>query len=152
MGRLKDLRQLRGPSYLVKTADDDTALASVLGMLLEQNLDKFPERVEQARAVHRSIAVVSVDTDEAVTLTFSADHVLIESGVGDHGVAVHATVDQILDVAQLRVMGILPVGFASRRGMRLVAQLVKGRLRINGLLRRPFDVLRFIALVSVIEN
>ncbi len=143
---------MRDPAYAVKMADEETALASVIGTLLEQNLDRFPERTAQAKAISRPIAVVSVDTDEAVTLTFGAGEVLIESGVGEHGVAVRATVDQILDVAQLRVFGVVPVGFATRRGGRLVVQLVKRQLRIQRLLRKPLDVLRFIALVSVIEN
>lgn len=148
MPRTQNLRRVKNV-YAVVAADGDTILAGILQGLVQQNLEKYPERVAMARKVKRPITVTSVETDESVTLLFSPDGVMIESGVLPHAVGVFATVDQILDVARLRVVGIVPVGFASRRGFGLLTDLARRRLRITGLFRRPLTAVRFIALVSV---
>src|SRR5207253_2963087 len=88
-------------------ADADIAFelgANILNMLLLQNFANKPELVKVAKRMKRPVAVISTDTETEATLEFGQDGVIIYNGIiGDPSVAVHATVDQILDVSQLKM-------------------------------------------------
>ena len=62
-----------------------------------------------------------------------------------------ATVDQILDVSQLTMNagGLVPVGFFTRRGLHVIADILRHRLVVKELLTHTIATLRFISLVSV---
>lgn len=142
--------------YSVELADGDEAngVASILCTLLQQNFEKFPERVDIARHMPRPVAVSSTDTDTSATIIFGPDRAVIRNGLLDKpSVIVLATVNQILDVAQLRVTGngLMPVGFFTRRGGKVLGEIARRRLVVKGLLTHTFTSLRLIALVSIAE-
>ncbi len=141
-----------GAYELVAQDAEPNGLANVLVALIGQNLQAFPERQAIASRMPRPVAVRSTDTDQSATVVFQADHALVyNSTVGDPVVTVEATVSQVLDVSQLRMKagGLLPVGFFTKRGMRVLGQILTHRLVVKGLLTHPITSLRFIALVSV---
>lgn len=142
-------------SYTVKTHDDDpNGVANILSMLLTQNFAAKPDLVAVAKRMKRPVAVVSTDTDTQATVDFGHDGVTVYNGVmGDPSVIVYGTVDQILDVSQLKMKagGLLPVGFFSRRGGRVLGQIVRHKLVVKGLLSHTVASLRTIALVSVAD-
>jgi len=105
--------------------DDANGVANILNMLLLQNFANKPELVKVAKRMKRPVAVISTDTETEATLEFGQDGVIIYNGIiGDPSVAVHATVDQILDVSQLKMKagGLLPVGFFTKRGGKVLGQ------------------------------
>lgn len=143
-------------AYKVEVADGDQAngVASILGSLLQQNFDKFPERAAIARRMRRPVGVYSKDTDTAATIIFGQEGAVIHNGlVGKPSVTVHATVNQILDVAQLKVVGkgLVPVGFFTKRGLHVLGEILRHRLVVKGLLTHTMACLRTIALVSIAE-
>jgi hypothetical protein len=140
-------------AYTVASQDDQpNGLVNVLVALLSQNLENFPARRAIATRMSRPIAVYSTDTDQVATVRFERDQAFVSNGiVGRPSVAVHATVAQVLDVAQLqmRAGGLVPVGFATARGMRVLGQILRHKLVVKGLLTHTISSLRFIALISV---
>lgn len=142
--------------YTVEVADGDdvNGVASILTSLLQQNFEKFPERAAIARRMRRPVGVYSTDTDAAATIIFGHKGAVIRNGLIDKpSVIVNATVNQILDVAQLKVVGkgLVPVGFFTRRGLHVLGEILKRRLVVKGLLTHTFASLRTIALVSIAE-
>jgi hypothetical protein len=142
-------------TYTVKThGDDPNGVANILTMLLTQNFAAKPELIAVAKKMKRPVAIVSTDTDTQATVDFGRDGVTVYNGVmGDPSVVVYGTVDQILDVSQLKMKagGLLPVGFFSKRGGKVLGQIVTHKLVVKGLLSHTVSSLRTIALVSVAD-
>lgn len=142
--------------YTVEIAPGEEAngVASILCTLLQQNFEKFPERVAVARRMPRPVAVYSADTDTSATIVFRHNRAVISNGLNDKpSVVVKATVNQILDVAQLKVVGkgLVPVGFFTRRGGKVLGDIARRKLVVKGLLTHTFTSLRLISLVSIAE-
>ncbi|MCQ4079104.1 hypothetical protein NGB36_00345 [Streptomyces sp. RB6PN25] len=142
--------------YGVSLYDGDLSngLANILATLLAQNFENFPERVKIARRMPRPVAVYSTDTDSTATIVFGAEEAVIYNDlVGRPSVLVKATVDQILDVSQLKMVGsgLVPVGFFTRRGVRVLGEIAKHRLVVKGLLTHTVMSLQLIALLSIAE-
>jgi len=135
--------------------DDANGVSNIVAMLLAQNFENFPDRVKFARKIAQPIAIVSTDTDSACTIIFGdSDAVVYNDIVGTPVVTVIATVDQILDVSQLKMKagGLLPVGFFTGRGFKVLGSILSHKLVVKGLLTHTVTALRTIALVSVVES
>jgi hypothetical protein len=133
--------------------DDANGVASIVGVLIEQNIENFPNRIKIARRIPRPVTVFTTDTDAACTVVFGTNEAVVYNDVlGRPSVTVIATVDQILDVSQLemRAGGLLPVGFFTKRGMSVLGNILSHKLVVKGLLTHTLTSLRFIALVSVV--
>jgi hypothetical protein len=137
---------------VLNDGDDANGAANILAILLQQNFENFPKRARVARCIQRPVAVYSTDTDEAATIAFNGDDVVVYNGlVGLPSVTVHATVDQIIDVSQLHMKagGLLPVGFFTKRGFSVLGSILKHDLVVKGLLTHTVTSLRLIALLSI---
>ncbi|GAA1162898.1 hypothetical protein GCM10009606_45920 [Nocardioides aquiterrae] len=144
----------QGYPFELSEGDEANGLASILAMLLGQNLEQYPDRIAIARRVRRPVAVYSTDTDTSATIVFGTDGATVHNGiVGRPSVTVMASVDQITDVSQLKMMGagLLPAGFFTKRGLHVLGEIARHRLVVKGLLTHTATALRFIALVSVVE-
>ncbi len=129
-------------------------MASILAMLLGQNLENYPDRIAIARRMPRPVAVYSTDTATMATIVFGNDEATVYNGtVGRPSVTVMASVDQITDVSQLKMKGagLLPVGFFTKRGLHVLGEIARHRLVVKGLLTHTVTALRFIAVISVVE-
>lgn len=144
-------------SYAVSLYDGDDAngVANVVGMLLGQNFENFPSRIAFARRISQPVSVCSTDTDSVCTIVFGTDDAVVYNDVvGTPSVTVMATVDQLLDVSQLKMKagGLVPVGFFTKRGFGVLGAILAHKLVVKGLLTHPVTALRTIALVSVVES
>lgn len=151
---MTDIDTERVASYSVSLYDQDNAngVANVVATLLMQNLQTFPDRVRIARKMPRPVTVYSSDTESACTIVFGTDEAVVYNDVvGSPNVTVMATVDQILDVSQVKVVGggLVPVGFFSKRGAGILKEILLHRLVVKGLLTNTPSSLRTIALLSV---
>jgi hypothetical protein len=131
---------------------DANGIAGVVATLLTQNLETFPGRVRLARKLNRPVAINAVDIDSSCTISCGSGAVRIcNDVVGKPSVTVSATVEQILDLSQLKMKasGLLPVGFFTQRGLRTLFAIASGNLKVRGLIVHPVTALRVIALLSV---
>lgn len=143
-------------TYTVSLYDQDDAngVANVVATLLMQNLQSFPERINIARKMSRPVTVYSSDAEAACTIVFGSDEAVVYNDVvGRPNVTVMATVDQILDVSQLKMVGagLVPVGFFTKRGVKVLKEIATQRLVVKGLLTHTVSSLRTIALLSVVS-
>ncbi|GAF48651.1 MULTISPECIES: hypothetical protein [Rhodococcus] len=144
-------------TYPVTLYDGEGAngVASIVGMLLGQNVENYPSRVKFARKIPRPVSIYSTDTDSACTIVFGTDEAIVYNDiVGRPSVTIKASVDQILDVSQLSMKagGLIPVGFFTTRGMTVLGGILTHKLVVKGLLTHTLTALRTIALVSVVES
>lgn len=145
------------PGYDVGKYDGDDAngVADIVTMLLGQNLTSYPKRIATARRIKRPVTIYSTDTDTACTITFGPDNAVVRNGeAGEASVTVKATVNQILDVSQLKMKagGLWPVGFCTKRGLGVLTAIATGKLVVKGLFTHTVTALRVIALLSVVES
>jgi hypothetical protein len=135
--------------------EDANGVTDMVGSLLEQNLENFPSRIKYARKISRPVAVYNSDSDSACTMVFGTDDAVVYNDiVGVPVVTVIATVDQVLDVSQLRMKagGLVPVGFFTKRGFKVLGAILAHKLIVKGLLTHTLTALRTIALVSIVES
>lgn len=133
---------------------DANGIAGVVATLLTQNFETFPARIQLARTLTRPVTIRASDIDSTCTISCGSRAVTISNDVvGKPVVTVTATVDQILDLSQLKMKasGLLPVGFFTKRGLRILAAIATGNLRVRGLITHPITALRVIALLSVVS-
>jgi hypothetical protein len=133
---------------------DANGIAGVVATLLTQNFEAFPTRIELACKLTRPITISGSDIESTCTINCGArDVTIFNDVVGKPSVTVTATVDQILDLSQLKMKasGLLPVGFFTRRGLHVLAAIATGKLRVRGLITHPVTALRVIALLSVVS-
>lgn len=135
-------------------ADDANGVANIIATLLGQNFQSYPSRINVARRIAQPITVFSTDTDSACTVIFGTDEAVVYNDVvGKPVVTVIATVNQILDVSQLQMKagGLIPTGFFTKRGIRVLGAIISGQLVVKSLLTHTVTALRTIALVSVVD-
>jgi hypothetical protein len=135
-------------------APDANGIGGVVATLLTQNFETFPNRIDLARKITRPVTINGSDIDSTCTITCGSRAVTISNDVvGKPAVTVTATVEQILDLSQLKMKasGLLPVGFFTKRGLRTLAAISSGNLRVRGLVTHPITALRVIALLSVVS-
>ncbi|MFC5731468.1 MULTISPECIES: hypothetical protein [Nocardioides] len=138
----------------LKDGPDANGIAGVVATLLEQNLEAFPARVQLARKLTRPVTITGRDIESTCTISCSSHDVTIANDVvGTPAVTVTATVEQILDLSQLKMKasGLLPVGFLTQRGLRILAAIASGSLKVRGLITHPITTFRVIALLSVVS-
>jgi len=133
---------------------DANGIAGVVATLVTQNLEAFPARVQLARKLTRPVTITASDIESTCTISCGSRDVAIANDVvGAPSVTVTATVEQILDLSQLkmRASGLLPVGFFTKRGLGVLAAIASGNLRVRGLITHPVSTLRVVALLSVVS-
>jgi hypothetical protein len=133
---------------------DANGIAGVVATLLSQNFETSPNRIKLAHKLTRPITISGSDIDSTCTINCGSRAVTISNDVvGKPSVTVTATVEQILDLSQLKMkaFGLLPVGFFSKRGLHVLGAIASGNLRVRGLITHPITALRVIALLSVVS-
>lgn len=134
--------------------DEANGVANIVQVLLSQNMNEIPKRIPIARRMPRPVAIYSLDTDSACTISFQRDKCIIYNGiVGRPSVLVKSTVDDILMVSQLKMVGsgLIPVGFFTGRGVKVLLQIAKHKLIVKGLILHPVTALQVIGLFSIVK-
>jgi hypothetical protein len=142
--------------YEITLYDEQHAngVAQLIAALLNRNLDYYRSRVGIAHRMSRPVAIINSSTGNACTIVFGrAGAVVYSDLVGRPAVIVKGTVDQILNLSQIRtkVGGLFPVGLLSTPGKRVLREVRTRRLFAKGLLLHPLTALRVIALMSAAE-
>lgn len=142
--------------YKIELADGDDAygITQIVSILLEQNVNNIEGRTQICRRMPRPVAILNTDTDLACTISFGREGATIYNGiVGKPSIIVKATVDQITDVSQLKVVGsgLIPLGFFTKRGFRVLFQIAQTKLVVRGLFIHPITALQLIGILSIAE-
>jgi hypothetical protein len=129
---------------------EPSGLASMVADLIEQNLERAPER----RALLRPSVVVlnAVDAEVTIFLRIEPGEVRVGDGdVPDAHLRIRGNAERLLDLTTVP----LRLGFPDvlrPEGRAVVGQLLRRRLRVGGLVRHPLRVARLTTLLSVADE
>jgi hypothetical protein len=127
---------------------EPNGLATMLGGLIEANLNTHRERATllQKRA---TFAIVAPDVDVAVSIRLYRGTVTVRNGViGRPDVMIRANSDDLIGMSAVPLRWGLP-DLRTKEGREINGKLVKGRLKVEGLLTHPGKLARLNKLMSV---
>ena len=124
------------PKQTVEYADSEpSAFASMLGGLIDANVGSRPEKQKDFDSLEARVGIWVTDIDEGVTLDFQKGHLLVHNGLEPkRDITIRAEADTVMNLSNLRI-GLfgMPV-YYDEVGRSVAAKLVRGKLRIEGLL------------------
>jgi len=129
---------------------EPSGLAIMVADLIGQNLARDPAR----RALLRPLVAVldAPDADVTVFLRIARDDVRVGDGdVPDAHVRIQTTAERLLDLTTAPLRFGLPDPLRPE-GRAIVADLLRRRIRIRGLLRHPLRLARLTKLLSVADG
>ncbi|HSS92579.1 MAG TPA: hypothetical protein VLR46_01180 [Candidatus Dormibacteraeota bacterium] len=121
---------------LVTYADDEpSAFASMLGGLIEANVRSRPEKERDFRQLVARVGIFVTDINEGVTLDFKRGRLVVHNGLRPRRtLTIRADADTVMNLSNLKI-GLfgLPV-YYDGVGRSIAAKLLRGSLKIDGLL------------------
>jgi hypothetical protein len=139
-------------AIMVEYPDQEpNGLASMLGGLIEGNLAAHPE-LEKLLARPATYAIVAPDVDVAVSIRLIPGRVTVRNGVvGRPDVKVTTDSETLVELSSVPLKFGLP-DLMTKAGREVNKKLLKGRLKVKGLLLHPGKLGRLNKLLSVVEG
>ena len=123
-------------SKTVDYADaEPSAFASMLGGLIEANVENRPEKRKDFETLAARVGIFVTDIDEGVTLDFQRGSLLVHNGLQPkRDITIRAEADTVMNLSNLKIGRFgMPV-YYDEVGRGIAMKLVRGRLRIDGLI------------------
>jgi hypothetical protein len=140
---------MRKPVIILDDGAKDVGLAEMLFHLLRQNLEQKPEKVSSFQALHSNVVMVARDIDITLTLAFKRGRLKIYDGViGDADLKIIADHDAILELSLINIRMGLP-NYFDKIGRNVLKKVLRGDLKIEGLLRHPLQLTHLTKIFSV---
>ena len=121
---------------LVEYADSEpSAFASMLGGLIEANVSSRPEKEHDFDSLVARVGMWVTDIDEGVTLNFMGGRLVVHNGLmAGRTITIRTDADTVMSLSNLKIGPLgLPV-YYDAIGRGVAAKLLRGRLKIEGLL------------------
>jgi hypothetical protein len=132
---------------VVHRSDEPSGLATMVGGLIDQNLERDPSRLRLLRPSSATITVP--DAGVAITVRTGPGEVEVCDGADpDAQLAITADAERLLALTSAPLRFGLPDVF-DPRGRAVLGDVLSGRVRIRGLLRHPRRLARLSSLLSV---
>jgi hypothetical protein len=144
----------RGVSAPVEYADGDdaSAFAQMLGGLIEANVASRPEKRRDFDSLKARVGVFVTDIGEGVTLDFGAGHLLVHNGLEpDRDVTIRADAETVMELSNVRIGFAGMPNYLTAPGRQVVGRMLKGQLKIEGLLGNLTTLNQVTRLFSVAE-
>jgi hypothetical protein len=127
---------IAGSHPLVEYADDEpSAFASMLGGLIDANVKSRPEKVRDFESLVARVGIWVTDIDEGVTLDFKGGTLVMHNGLKPRRtITIRTDADTVMSLSNLKIGPLgLPV-YYDEVGRGVAAKLLRGKLKIDGLL------------------
>jgi hypothetical protein len=129
------------------TDEEPNGLATMLGGLIESNLQAHPERERLLKPA--VVTVTAPDAEVAVTLQISPGRVGVSNGVkGRPDLMVQADSDTLMELSSVPLRFGLPDNM-TKEGRAVTGKLMKGKIKVKGMGRSPGKLARLNKLLSV---
>jgi hypothetical protein len=131
-------------------SNEPSAFAGMLGGLIEANVVANPEKRKDFDALAARVGIWVTDIDEGVTLAFDAGRLTVYNGLEpNRTLTIRADADTVMSLSNLKI-GLLgmPV-YYDEVGRGVALQLMRGKLRIDGLLTNIATLNRVTRVFSV---
>ena len=113
---------------------EPSAFASMLGGLIEANVESRPDRKKDFDSLAARVGVWVTDIDEGVTLVFERGALLVHNGLEPkRDITIRADADTVMNLSNLKI-GLfgMPV-YYDEVGRGVAWKLLQGKMRIDGL-------------------
>jgi hypothetical protein len=133
----------------VRYADEEpNGLATMLGQLIQGNLEAHPDRAGLLNAP-ATFAIVAPDVDVAVSIRLHGGSVTLRNGVvGNPNLVITATSEDLLGLSSVPLRFGLPDLF-TKEGREVTAKLMNRELKVKGLLLHGLKLGKLNKLLSV---
>jgi hypothetical protein len=126
---------------------EPSGLATMIGGLIEGNLTAHPDRVALLKPA--VVGIVATDAGVAITLRLAPSRITVADGLlGRPQLIVEADSETLTELTASPLRLGFPDALTSE-GRAVAGELLKGRLRVRGLVRHPGIVSRLNRLLSV---
>ena len=114
---------------------EPNGLASMLGGLIEANVESRPERRNDFDSLDARVGIWVTDIDEGVTLDFRRGALVVHNGLQPkRDLTIRAEADTVMSLSNLKIGPFgMPV-YYDEVGRGVALKLVQGKLRIEGLI------------------
>jgi hypothetical protein len=127
---------------------EPNGLATMLGGLIEANVTAHPERA-RLLSKRATYGIVAPDIDVAVSIRLSRGTVTVRNGiVGRPDVVVRANSEDLIGLSAVPLKFGLP-DMSTKEGRDVNRKLLKGQLKVKGLLLHPGKLARLNKLMAV---
>ncbi len=129
--------------------EEPNGLAMMLGGLIQANLAAHPER-ELLLAKRATYGIEAPDVNVAVSIRLTPGTVTIRNGlVGRPDLSIRTNSDNLLGLSSVPLKFGLPDAM-TKEGREVNRKLLKGELKVKGLLRHPGKLARLNKLLTVL--
>jgi hypothetical protein len=122
------------PEVVLADGDAASGLASMMGTLLAQNVERAPHKFEDFRRVESTVLIDVTDLGEAITMSFVGDRCTIHNGPrGKARVRIRTDSETLMQLSQLKIGALGLPNYFDDNGKAIMRAMSKGRLRIGGM-------------------
>ena len=135
MARRKVKSATRKPKLVEYADKEPSAFASMLGGLIEANVESRPEKQSDFETLVAKVGIWVTDIDEGVTLDFKGGLLNVHNGLKPRRtITIRTDAETVMNLSNLKI-GLfgMPVYFDGV-GRSVAMKLLQGKLRIDGLL------------------
>jgi hypothetical protein len=135
MARRKVTPKTRKPKLVEYADKEPSAFASMLGGLIEANVETRPEKQHDFETLVAKVGIWVIDIDEGVTLDFKGGLLNVHNGLKPRRtITIRTDAETVMNLSNLKI-GLfgMPVYYNSV-GRGVAMKLLQGQLRIDGLL------------------
>jgi hypothetical protein len=140
---------MEGPVIILDEEAKDVGLADMVFNLIRQNLEQRPHKLSSFKALHFNVVIVARDIDITITLVFSRGELTIYNGIARKAdLKIIADHDAILALSLINIFMGLP-NYFDETGRDILKKLIRGSLKIEGLLKHPLQLVHLTKIFSV---
>jgi hypothetical protein len=150
MARRK-LKPAEDDRQLVEYADQEpSAFSSMLGGLIEANVKGREEKQGDFESLVARVGIFVTDIDEGVTLDFKGGKLIVHNGLKPRRtITIRTDADTVMSLSNLKIGPLgLPV-YVDEVGRGVAMKLLRGSLKIDGLLANVFTLNAVTRIFSV---
>jgi hypothetical protein len=144
----------RGLTHLVEYAegDDASAFGRMLGGLIEANVTSRPEKRRDLDRLQARVGIYVTDIEEGVTLDFQGGHLVVRNGLQEgRDITIRADAGTVMQLTSVRIGFAGMPNYLDAAGREVVAKMLAGKLRIQGLVGNLTTLNQVTRLFSVAE-
>ena len=122
------------PEVVLADGENASGLATMMGTLLAQNVERAPQKLDDFRRIDSDVAIDVTDLGESITLSFAGDRCTIHNGArGRTRVRIRTDSETLMGLSQLKIGPLGLPNYFDDNGRAVIRAMSRGRLRIKGM-------------------
>jgi hypothetical protein len=126
-------RRLKAVEYA--EGEEASPFGQMLGGLIEANVESRPEKRADFERLRARVGVFVTDIEEGVTLEFQGGHLLVHNGLQPaRDLTIRADAGTVMQLSNVRIGFAGMPNYLDSAGREVVAKMLRGKLRIEGIM------------------